>query len=445
MNNPTLSTAPSLVASRNPVICIVDDDDVYRQYLAAILKANNCQVLEASRGQELMDLLATHRIDCILLDYSLAAENGLSVHEQIKDRFRELPPVVMLTGEAGGRTIIKAFRGGFTDYLLKRDLRPDELFRVVCNALCRKDIEKSEQEELARLRQKSDFDDATGLYTHEYIKKQVARIAGLRRQGRFAIILINFTELDGIGDKFGQVIQDRMFRVLAARLRAIVRASDICGRYEDAKFLYLVDVDVRYKSISAICVRIVEELSLEINFDGLSLKVAPAIGAAIYPFDGDTVEVVLASAERALDECKASAAPFVVASAPRATGGEPCVDWAKSGCEAGRSTESTGIGVPIATEINEPEVDRRAARRTRILKRGQIFIPTIPSAIECTIRDISSKGARLRVGAAFMAPEQFDVVLGTTTERRRAVLRWQVGNELGVQFVDVDHGRDQPA
>src|ERR1700726_742904 len=102
MNSPALSTAPSLVAARNPVICIVDDDDVYRQYLTAILKANNCQVLEASRGQELMDLLATHQIDCVLLDYSLAAENGLSVHEQIKDRFRELPPVVMLTGEAGG-------------------------------------------------------------------------------------------------------------------------------------------------------------------------------------------------------------------------------------------------------------------------------------------------------------------------------------------------------
>src|ERR1700730_2653988 len=98
--------APSLVASKNPILCIVDDDDVYRQYLAALLKANNCQVLEASCGHELIGILETNQVDCVILDYNLVAENGLSVHQQIKDRFRDVPPIVMLTGEASERTII---------------------------------------------------------------------------------------------------------------------------------------------------------------------------------------------------------------------------------------------------------------------------------------------------------------------------------------------------
>src|SRR5215468_7629721 len=148
-------TAPAAVASRNPVICIVDDDDLYRQYLAALLKANNCRVLEAARGLDLIDLIEKHAIDCVLLDYNLVTENGLSVHQQIKDRFRDAPPILMLTVETNERTIIKAFRGGIDDYILKRDLRPDELFGAIASALEHRDEERARNEELARLRQKS--------------------------------------------------------------------------------------------------------------------------------------------------------------------------------------------------------------------------------------------------------------------------------------------------
>src|SRR5882757_989946 len=172
--------APGAVASRNPVICIVDDDDLYRQYLAALLKANNCRVLEASRGLDLIELIEKNEIDCVLLDYNLVTENGLSIHQQIKDRFPDAPPIVMLTVETNERTIIKAFRGGISDYVLKRDLRPDELFGVIANVLARRDDEKAQKEEVTRLRQKSDFDDETGLYATQYME---GRLAQMTRRG----------------------------------------------------------------------------------------------------------------------------------------------------------------------------------------------------------------------------------------------------------------------
>src|SRR5262249_55870574 len=127
--------ALTATASGNPVICIVDDDDLYRQYLAALLKTNDCIVLEACRGADLIALMETNEIDCVLLDYNLVTENGLSVFQQIKDRFRNAPPILMLTVETNERTIIKAFRGGISDYILKRDLRPDELFGAIVSAM----------------------------------------------------------------------------------------------------------------------------------------------------------------------------------------------------------------------------------------------------------------------------------------------------------------------
>jgi PleD family two-component response regulator len=444
MSTTTFSaTAPSLVASRNPVLCIVDDDDLYRQYLAALLKANSCRVLEASRGLDLIDILDTNQVDCILLDYNLITENGLSVHQQIKERFRDVPPIVMLTNETNERTIIKAFRGGVTDFVLKQNLRSDELFRAIANALSRRDSERSEQEELARLRQKSDFDDATALHTREYMERQLARVAEARRRGRFAVILICPTGLDEIGVKFGQVVHDRSFRAFAARLRAIVRASDMCGRYDHLKFIYLVDVDVRQKSIGAICARLAKELPLEMNLDGLKLIVAPAIAAAIYPFDGDTVQAVLASAERALEECRTSAMSFVVASGASSAGEEPGADHVEDGRAASAAAYVEADLAPSAAGTSERQSDRRAVHRQRVFKRAKIFIPSMPSAIDCTMRDVSAKGARLIVGAPLMVPEKFDVIFGNTTERKPVVLRWQIGNQIGVQFVSTDLQRDR--
>jgi diguanylate cyclase (GGDEF)-like protein len=432
-------SAPSLVASRNPVICIVDDDDIYRQYLAALLKANNCKVLEASRGLELIDMLEKHAIDCVLLDYDLVAENGLYVHQQIKDRFRDAPPIVMLTGETNERTIIKAFRGGISDYVLKRDLRSDELFIVLANALAQRDDQKAKQEELSRLRQKSDFDDATGLYTTQYMEERLARLAGGRQQARYAAILITPAKLEETGAKFGQAVRDRALRMFATRLRAVTRQNDICGRYQADKFIYLVDIDVRHKSISAICARLASDLSLGMNFDGLSLNLAPAIGAAIYPFDGDTTQIVLAGAEQALEQSKAGAIPYVVASAPSAD--ERDAEHAEP--EAGpRPAMAPGAAATTSVTFDR-RADRRTVRRQRVLRRGQIFLPTVPSAIECTIRDISSRGARLRVNAPLLAPERFEVTLGNSTERTQVTLRWQAGNEIGVQFLQIQPQFDQ--
>jgi hypothetical protein len=80
-------------------------------------------------------------------------------------------------------------------------------------------------------------------------------------------------------------------------------------------------------------------------------------------------------------------------------------------------------------------VDRRSERRQRVLQRGQILAQGLGSAIDCTIRDLSENGARLRVDAYHAAPEEFDLLIGRTGSRRPVKLRWQIGNDMGVEFV----------
>jgi two-component system cell cycle response regulator len=71
-----------------------------------------------------------------------------------------------------------------------------------------------------------------------------------------------------------------------------------------------------------------------------------------------------------------------------------------------------------------------------VLKRGQIVVPSLGAVVDCTVRNLSGGGAALRIDAPFAAPSEFQLAIvgdGTTHHVR---VRWQVGTDLGVEFVD---------
>jgi diguanylate cyclase (GGDEF)-like protein len=427
--------AANAIASKSPVVAIVDDDDVFRDYLTLLFKANNCHVKEASCGRDLFDILAAQSVDCVILDYNLANENGLSIHAQLKDVMRDAPPIVMLTVERNERTIIKAFRGGISDYVLKTDLKPDELFRAVTAAIEQKERARAHDAEVARLKRKSEFDDATGLYSRASIDERLAGIAKNRRAARCAIILVTLDNLDAIAEKFGQVVADRAMRAFVARFKKALGPYDIGGRYDSARIISITDVDVRFKTIEIACERLARELSFDVNFDALAFRLTASIGAAIYPLNGSTMEAVLSAAEQALRNATARGLAYAVADSPQLSGVRPPVVSRNEGNAPSPilpSASDTGLD----TVIERRKGDRRSAPRHRVLKRGQIMMPDLRSVVECTIRDMSPKGARLRVEGLFVAPDQFDLVFSATGERRHVVKRWQKANEFGVQFVD---------
>jgi PleD family two-component response regulator len=432
--------AESLVASRNPVIAIVDDDELLRGFLAALLKSANCQVLEAACGQDLLALVERQPIDCILLDYHLAAENGLAIHGQIKERFRTVPPIVMLTTESNERTIIKAFRGGVSDYLLKKGLTPEELFKAVADALLRRAEAQAQDAEVSRLRRKSEFDDATGLYSRHAIDDRLARVTSRRQPGRCAVVLIAMNSLDAIAAKFGQVIADRALRAFVSRLKRALVPSEICGCWDDGLFVSITDVDVRFKTVGLACGRLARELAFDVQFEAVGLALSASIGAAIYPIHGRTPADVIAAAEHALGEARSAGKPFAIAPDPAAAddrariavvdGEEPQPVASSHGADDEPPSRFATIA-PV-----KREGDRRSVPRQRVLKRGQIVIANLCSAIDCTIRDISPRGARLRVEGHFIAPEEFELVMLGTQGRKPVQTRWQSGNEIGVQFIE---------
>ena len=82
----------------------------------------------------------------------------------------------------------------------------------------------------------------------------------------------------------------------------------------------------------------------------------------------------------------------------------------------------------------QPEVDQRAVSRRTTLKGGRIAFNGGRSTVDCTVRNLSSKGAKLLVSSVVGIPDTFDLVLSDHS-RQACRVKWRSLKELGVEFV----------
>jgi hypothetical protein len=83
----------------------------------------------------------------------------------------------------------------------------------------------------------------------------------------------------------------------------------------------------------------------------------------------------------------------------------------------------------------KPSFDPRSAVRTRCLLRGRVVFNARSATVECTVRDISARGAKLIITDSVTVPDVFELELPKTGARRRAKRVWTRSGEWGVQFV----------
>ena len=81
----------------------------------------------------------------------------------------------------------------------------------------------------------------------------------------------------------------------------------------------------------------------------------------------------------------------------------------------------------------EFENEKRSAPRRTTLKGGKIVFNAGRSTIDCTVRNLSNKGAKLVVSSVVGIPETFDLVLDGHS-RQPCRITWRRLKEIGVEF-----------
>jgi two-component system cell cycle response regulator DivK len=112
-------------------IMVVEDYDDTRLLLKRGLEGLGYSVLEASNGQEAVDIAGRVRPDLILMDLDLPILDGIAATQQIRQQANlEGVPIVAVTAYPMSYTRVKAFAKGCDEYMSK-PIDMNELAQVV--------------------------------------------------------------------------------------------------------------------------------------------------------------------------------------------------------------------------------------------------------------------------------------------------------------------------
>ena len=100
------------------LILIIDDDVDASELLKTFMEQNGHKVLQAYTAQDGTRELFGSKPDAVFLDILLPDANGLDLLKEMKIKDKDLP-IVMVTGFKDAENVVRAFRLGAFDCLLK--------------------------------------------------------------------------------------------------------------------------------------------------------------------------------------------------------------------------------------------------------------------------------------------------------------------------------------
>ncbi|MCO4782884.1 MAG: response regulator [Candidatus Cloacimonetes bacterium] len=114
-----------------PLVLIVDDTAENIQVLGKILKGLSCNIAVAKEGKTALSIAKSKVPDLILLDVMMPGMSGFEVCQELKfDKVTKDIPVIFLTALSDTKDIIKGFRLGAVDYVVKPFIPEELLARV---------------------------------------------------------------------------------------------------------------------------------------------------------------------------------------------------------------------------------------------------------------------------------------------------------------------------
>ena len=406
-------------------IAALDDDPIFLDHLSAFLwLETQIDVVKCATEAALIVAVEDGELDGVLIDYDLGGDNGISVADRLRTHCVNAPPIFLLTGGGNERTAVKAFRSGFANYFSKRDFRPKELLDAITDAVEKRKRDAAIHEQISSLKQKLELDPDTGLHSALFMRNHLIDLVERGGGASFAVILVSLANLPAIRAQLGHQKATHVVHQVATRIRAFIRGADVAGRYDTDTILVLMKGSSSRADLARSCELLSDSVSQVIEIERGKIHVKTAIGAALFPAHG-------ASADDLLQICANGLTSGVAAAALSGPGRISIPDGAVSGPSAAAAGEAQaaveGDGVAMMTE-------RRKERRQRVLKRAQVIVKDRGFVVDCVVRDLSPHGARLRFDAFFAPPQSFSLHIQGSGETRAGELRWQIGNEIGVEL-----------
>jgi putative two-component system response regulator len=176
-----------------PTILIIDEIDLNRRLLKAMLKTSSYRILEATRPSEGLAILGREKVDLLVVDQMMPEMSGTEFCQLVKnDRRTQLVPILVTTSIQGVENEVAGFESGADEFLIK-PLRP-ALVRTHIRSLLRKkaltdSLEEAETILFALAQSVEHRDRYTGLHCERLATYGIAlaQALGLPRREQLAL------------------------------------------------------------------------------------------------------------------------------------------------------------------------------------------------------------------------------------------------------------------
>jgi diguanylate cyclase (GGDEF)-like protein len=159
------------------------------------------------------------------------------------------------------------------------------------------------------LKERAYYDHLTGLANRMLLadRFQLAIERSKRNRKPFAAVMIDLNRFKSINDTYGHAAGDQVLVAVGKRLMDTVRGSDTVSRLGGDEFVLIIEnIDDR-RELGRIGQKLIDMLSEKVKLEsGDMVSVGGALGFAVYPTDGGSMETMLHVADQAMYDCKTS-------------------------------------------------------------------------------------------------------------------------------------------
>ncbi|HEY8023492.1 MAG TPA: diguanylate cyclase [Burkholderiaceae bacterium] len=153
------------------------------------------------------------------------------------------------------------------------------------------------------------IDHLTGVFNREFL---MAQIGFMQRQAAlqpfeplsFALLFIDLDNFKSINDIYGHSSGDLVLKIVAQRLRELIRTSDVVARYGGDEFVVLLKGVTSIRDVVASEEKIRAAIAQPIELEQGSAQVGVSLGWAIFPQDGEDPEALLKIADLRMFDVK---------------------------------------------------------------------------------------------------------------------------------------------
>ena len=237
-----------MTMTERTVMLIVDDVEINRAILSQFFQ-NEYEILEASNGEEALEILESRNVDIMLLDLMMPVMNGMEVLGVLhkNPRFSHIP-VIVTTSQDVVNSEGQALEKGAADYITK-PYNPIIVKIRVRNVMARLENEwrkvrqKAQADKISEMQNIIEIDQLTGLYNHQTIMTKASKMVQENRSVRYCIVYLDISCFKVINEMFNMETGDMILKTAADYFKTVAGRRGLAARLSADQFALCVPED----------------------------------------------------------------------------------------------------------------------------------------------------------------------------------------------------------